>query len=150
MEFDMKNQWTKNADAIMKYAMEQNRSGKPFPIFFTCLGFQLAAYLTSNYDNSVLSRVHGDDAIVLPLDLTGKESYLMKTFTETQISNMTKGHGLMYYNHNWAVTVTTFNQNSRLKSFWDLIATTTTPYNEDFVAMMEAKDYPFFGVQFHP
>ena len=63
---------------------------------------------------------------------------------------MTKGHGLMYYNHNWAVTVTTFNQNSRLKSFWDLIATTTTPYNEDFVAMMEAKDYPFFGVQFHP
>ena len=72
MEFSMNNQWTKNADAILKYAMDQNKQGNPFPIFFTCLGFQLAAYLTANYDNSILTRVHGDDAIVLPLDLTGK------------------------------------------------------------------------------
>ena len=56
----------------------------------------------------------------------------------------------MYFNHNWAVTLNTFNQNQRLKSFWNVIASSTTPYNEDFVAVMEAKDYPFFGVQFHP
>ena len=42
----------------------------------------------------------------------------------------------MYYNHNWAVTLTTFNQNQRLKSFWNVVASSTTPFNEDFVAMM--------------
>ena len=39
MPFSMDNQWTRNADAILKYAMEQNRNGNPFPIFGTCLGF---------------------------------------------------------------------------------------------------------------
>lgn len=56
----------------------------------------------------------------------------------------------MYYNHNWAVTVDTFNTNLNLKNFWNMIATSTTPQNEKFVAYFESKKYPFYGVQFHP
>lgn len=66
------------------------------------------------------------------------------------MEKMTKGHGLMYFNHHWAVRINTFNQNKYLKGFWKLIATSTTPFNEEFVSVVEAKDYPFFGVQFHP
>jgi GMP synthase-like glutamine amidotransferase len=60
MDFSMSNQWTKNADAIFKYAQQQNDKGNPFPIFGTCLGHQLLAFLTSNYNDSILTRVHGD------------------------------------------------------------------------------------------
>jgi hypothetical protein len=60
MDFSMTNQWTKNADAIFKYAQDQNDKGNPFPIFATCLGHQLLAFLTSNYNDSILTRVHGD------------------------------------------------------------------------------------------
>lgn len=35
----------------------------------------------------------------------------------------------MYYNHNWAVTLDTFNSNTNLKSFWNLVATSVTPYS---------------------
>ena len=66
----MNNQWTRNADAIFKYAQEQNQKGNPFPLFCTCLGFQLISYLSSNYDDSILTAVQGDDAIVLPIDTT--------------------------------------------------------------------------------
>lgn len=60
MEFSLNNQWTKNADAILKYAKQQNDQGNPFPVFGTCLGAQLLSYLTSNYNDTILTRVHGD------------------------------------------------------------------------------------------
>jgi GMP synthase-like glutamine amidotransferase len=60
MDLTLNNQWTRNADAILKYAIEQTDKGNPFPIFATCLGHQLLSYLTSNYNDSILTRVHGD------------------------------------------------------------------------------------------
>lgn len=63
---------------------------------------------------------------------------------------MTKGHGIFYFNHNWAVSLDTFNTNINLKNFWNLIATGITPQNEKFVTSFEARKYPFYGVQFHP
>lgn len=56
----------------------------------------------------------------------------------------------MYFNHNWAVSLETYNTNSYLKNFWNLVSTATSPQNERFVASVEAKKYPFYGVQFHP
>ena len=59
MEFNMNERWTKNADAIVKYAMDQNDRGNVFPIWATCLGFQLMTFLTGGYINT-LTRVQGD------------------------------------------------------------------------------------------
>lgn len=36
---DITNTWTKNADYILKYAIEQNKKGNPFPVWGTCLGW---------------------------------------------------------------------------------------------------------------
>ena len=129
MYFSLDNQWTRNADTIFKYAKEQNKKGNPFPIFCTCLGFQLAAFLTSNYDNNVITDVQGDINIILPIDVVNKNSYLMETFTKNQMDKMTKGSGIMFYSHHYAVRLNTFNTNKYLKEFWNLIATSTTPYN---------------------
>lgn len=128
MEFSMNNQWTKNADAIFQYAKEQNDKGNPFPVFGTCLGHQLLSYLSSNHNDSILTRVHGDDAIILPITFVN-EGYLFATFNSNQIEKVTKGHGVLYFNHNWAVTLDTFNSNAPLKNFWNLISTSTTPQN---------------------
>jgi gamma-glutamyl hydrolase len=39
--------------------MAQNDKGNVFPVWGTCLGLQLLAYLTGNYSGSVLSPVRG-------------------------------------------------------------------------------------------
>jgi gamma-glutamyl hydrolase len=57
MDFDIKHRWTANADHILKYAIESNNRGNPFPIWGTCLGFELLAYLTSGYDPKVLFNI---------------------------------------------------------------------------------------------
>ena len=150
MEFSMNNRWTKNADAIVKYAMEENDRGNVFPIWATCLGFQLMSFLTGGYVDT-LTRVQGDGAIVLPINIKMPSSYIYSAMTPYQIEKMTKGGGILYYNHNWAVTVNTYNTNQKLKNFWNMVATSTSHGdNVDFVCTMEAKKYPFYGVQFHP
>lgn len=59
MDFNMNNTFTKNADTIMKYAIQQNKKGNVFPIWGTCLGHQLVSFLTSGYDHNVLKAVDG-------------------------------------------------------------------------------------------
>lgn len=59
MELNISNEFTKNADYILKYSMEQNDLGKPFPVWGICLGHQLLSYLTSGYDSQVIQRVTG-------------------------------------------------------------------------------------------
>jgi gamma-glutamyl hydrolase len=55
-----------------------------------------------------------------------------------------------YYHHKWAVSPELYTANTRLKDFFDV-----TAYNQDsegtpFVASVEARRYPFYGIQYHP
>ena len=59
IDFNMKNKWTQTADHILKYAINQNKNGNPYPVWGTCLGFELLVYLTSGYDDNCLERVRG-------------------------------------------------------------------------------------------
>jgi gamma-glutamyl hydrolase len=54
-KFDISDQWTKNAEAILNFAKTQNDNNNPFPIFGTCQGLELLCYLTSNYNHSILA-----------------------------------------------------------------------------------------------
>lgn len=59
MDIDITNTWTQNADYVFKYAMNENKKGNVFPIWGTCLGMQLIAYLTSGYDSKAIAPVRG-------------------------------------------------------------------------------------------
>merc|ERR1712013_584237 len=58
-----------------------------------------------------------------------------------------------YNSHRWGVRLETFGPNgdSSLHAFYKPTSTSTGKSTGDvFVATMEAYDYPFMGVQFHP
>jgi GMP synthase-like glutamine amidotransferase len=59
VDINITNIWTQNADYILKYGIEQNKKGNVFPIWGTCLGMQLLAYLTSGYDSKAIGPVSG-------------------------------------------------------------------------------------------
>ena len=109
------------------------------------------AYLTCNYDLSILSRVHGDDdGFIHPINIVSDNAYIFSAFTPNQKEKLTQGNGLMYFHHSYAILADTFNQNTKLKDFWTITATATTTSNETFAAALEAKNYPFYVFQFHP
>ena len=151
MEFNMKNRWTANADRILKYAKTQNDNGNVFPVWGTCMGFQLLGYLTGNYDPKILTSVRGQDGVINTLDFANRDkSYLYKDLTNDQLNKLSKGDGAVYFSHHWAITEATFNRISDLKNFWTIVSYTTSPYNEQFISSFESKKYPFYATQFHP
>ena len=45
------------------------------------------------------------------------------------MQKLTNGNGIMWYYHDWAVTIDSFRTNPYMDSFWNFIASATTPFN---------------------
>lgn len=149
MDLDINTPWTKNSEYILKYALEQNRKGNVFPIWGTCQGMQQLAYLTSGYDDKAIASVRGEVKIRNTLEVE-PDSVLFKDLTPQLRYHLENGDGILYFNHHFAVTKDYYDSSPLLKSFWAVEAYTTSPFNERFLSVFRARDYPFFGVQFHP
>lgn len=111
---------------------------------------QLLAYLTSGYDSKAIQPVRGDLAILNTLNITASSSYLFDGVSVDIKNKLTKGQGILYFNHHYAVIPSFASSNSKFSSFWNTIAITTTSYNDPFLSVTEAKEYPIYAVQFHP
>lgn len=146
---NINNIWTSNADYILKYAINQTNNGNPFPIWGTCLGWQLIAYLTSGYDIKSLSSVRGESGVVNTLKLFSP-SYLFDDMSAQLRYSLVSGTGLLFFNHVYAVLSNYTASNQKFKDFWNIVSTTTSSYNEEFISGVESKRGPFFGSQFHP
>ena len=134
--------------------MKQNDAGNVFPIWSVCLGYETVAVITSGNTNnmSTLSPVRGEINVINTMKFVNSSDrgYIFGDLPERLIQKLTTGQGVMFYDHNWIVSMDTYNNNKNLSSFWKVITETTSPYNERFVALWEARKYPFYGVQFHP
>jgi gamma-glutamyl hydrolase len=148
-EININNIWTSNADYILKYAINENKKGNPFPVWGTCLGWELISYLTSGYDSKWLTSVRGESAVKNRISIK-TPSYLFDDLSPTLKNSLENGVGIVYFNHVYAVTPSYYQTNQVLKSFWNIVSTTTSSYNEQFISAAESKEYPIYGVQFHP
>lgn len=77
-------------------------------------------------------------------------SYLFGDLSTTLKNNLENGNGIVYFNHVYAVSTSYYTTNEVFKSFWNIVSTTTSSYNEQFISGAESKEYPIYGVQFHP
>lgn len=145
----IKNKWTQNADYILKWAINENKKGRVFPVWGTCLGWELLAYLTSGYDSKVLSSVRGESGVRNTL-LIKQDGYLYSDLTPTLKYNLQNGQGVTYFNHVFAVSTAYYQSSQELKSFWEVTSTTKSSYNEEFISTAEGKEFPVFGIQYHP
>jgi len=55
-----------------------------------------------------------------------------------------------YNSHRFSVAPETFSTDWGLRTFWDVTSVSHMPNGTEFVASIEAKNYPIFGTQFHP
>ena len=59
-------------------------------------------------------------------------------------------NSITYNSHGSMILLKTFINNDGLRNFWKPISLSTDHLGLTFVSAMEALNYPFFGVQFHP
>jgi gamma-glutamyl hydrolase len=101
---------------------------------------------------TALSRVRGEINVLNTMKFVNPadKGYILGDLPDKLLQKLTTGQGVMFYDHNWIVSMDTYNSNKNLSTFWKVITESTSPYNERFVALWEARLYPFYGVQFHP
>ncbi len=148
-EIHIDNHWVKNANFILQFAIEENRRGNVFPIWGTCLGLELLTYLTSGFSETILQPIRGSEHMLNVLKFV-ERSVLFDDLDANLKSKLTTGPGILYFNHEDGLPIANFRENKRMTDFWRIASTTTSPGGDTFVSAMEAQNYPFFAVQFHP
>jgi len=119
-----------------QYAIHENNNGNYYPIWGTCLGFDILLMFANqkpSLKESLISfPLHG----VYPTTFTTNKTRLKKWFSANMLQKMKK-QPCVFHNHKYG--------NVTVPPTVDIVSK-----HDDFINMIEFKDYPFYGVQFHP
>ncbi|OQS05043.1 gamma-glutamyl hydrolase [Thraustotheca clavata] len=133
------------AKYLYDLAIEVNRNGTYFPLWGTCLGFEWLVQLTSN-NLKILDPVDAQD-VSSAISYTNEESRLF-SFSPS-FDALTKAP-LSAYFHHLGITTEHFLATESLSSFYKATATSLDRNGVEYIAAIEAKEYPIYGIQFHP
>ncbi|KAG7332015.1 hypothetical protein KOW79_003849 [Hemibagrus wyckioides] len=136
------------AGFYFRLALKANDEGDYFPIWGTCLGFQLLTVLVAG--ENLLSKTMADN-ISMPLNLTSdaRASRMFKSFPPELFRALSE-EPLTGNFHHYGVTEQVFVGNEKLSSFFTILSINQAENGAVFVSSMEGKKYPFYGVQWHP
>ncbi len=89
--------------------------------------------------------------LALPLRFTrsAKMSRLFRSFPPRLVLAI-RTQRLTFNSHDHGLLVSEYHSNRSLHSFFDMLSYNRTPAGQLFVSTMEARDYPFYGTQWHP
>lgn len=126
------------------------RQGKRFPNLGNLFRPWTFSLLDLLWRHSHFSSLQPENMLDTIQFITSNKGYLFTGMSNRKITKLTTGVGMTFFDHVGAVLTSTYESNTKLNSFWNLIAETTTSCNQTLVVAWEAKKYPFYSVQFHP
>ncbi|KAI1900916.1 hypothetical protein AGOR_G00054760 [Albula goreensis] len=140
--------YARAAKAFFRLAVEANDAGDYFPIWGTCMGFQLLTVLVAG--QNLLTNTTAEN-LALPLNFTDEaptsrmfedfSSELMKALSQEDVTGNF---------HHYGVSEKTFRGNDKLDQFYSILSTNIAVNDVEFVSTIEGRKYPFYGVQWHP
>ncbi|XP_032242688.1 gamma-glutamyl hydrolase isoform X2 [Nematostella vectensis] len=137
-----KSGYARTGAAIFDLAMEANDNGDVFPLWGTCLGFQLL-HVRAAKGKDVLTKCSGEN-VSLPLNFTDgyKDSRMFRNAHNDVTQDMAK-LGVTLNMHVNCVTVETYEKESSLSSFFKKLSTNMDKDDKvKFVSTVEGLKYP--------
>lgn len=144
------------AQKLYRLAVEANDRGDFYPIWGTCLGFELLSVLTA--DKNMLSNCSAND-IVLKMDFVeGGKMFEPSNYMDVPLGNTDYSKAMLElmskenvtYNFHHKCLLEESLKRVELDKFYRTLAYSTDANGLRFISAFEAYRYPFFGVQFHP
>jgi len=113
-----------------------------FPIWGICYGFHLLVCAISGLTHLKIHHSEGLQPIRI------YKSRMFSGFSK-QILDYLHSEST-FHNHDYGISVEDFTNNKDLMRFYNITATGVCDNNKTYVANIEAKYYPIYGLQWHP
>ncbi|KAL9956141.1 hypothetical protein ACROYT_G037577 [Oculina patagonica] len=134
-----------------------DKNGDVFPIWGECLGLELVSMLVARrnlrfgqLDSGFFTNVDAENislALNLPKDY--KTTSVWK-YAPTHVVRFLQNNRVAYNNHKKAITPQIYHNNSLLKNFFRIVATSKDRKGVEFISIMEGKRYPVYLFHWHP
>ncbi|XP_054814424.1 gamma-glutamyl hydrolase 2-like isoform X2 [Prosopis cineraria] len=135
---------------IFKKVLEKNDGGHHFPLYATCLGFELITMIVSE-DNNILEEVSAtNQASTLQF---AENATIDGTVFERFPAHLLKKLAtdcLVMQNHHLGISPRRFLDNKKLSSFFEVLTTSKDEDKKDYVSTVRSWNYPVTGFQWHP
>jgi len=140
------SKYYRSGKEMLELAKAANDQGDYFPIWATCLGFELVTYLTNNEEWN-LARCSSVKANALYEINTDSNLF---GEVDGELLDILSSQPVTANSHHWCLTRENFTR-FELNKFWkDPLSINFDENGFEFISSIEAKDYPFYGTQFHP
>lgn len=136
------------AQQLYNRAVLKNSQGEYFPIWGTCRGFELLTYLAAG-SKDILTNCKAEN-VALPLEFK-PDHKSSKLFGDApkDILDILESQNVTANFHHFCVTEANMTS-SGLEGDWRVTAVSKDTQGLEFVSSFEHRQYPFYGVQFHP
>lgn len=132
-------------------AIAAHANGDYFPIWGTCLGFELMAIMAAD-DHSILVTGLDSQNLPIPLELTplAATSRMLGKDAPQHLVHAMATQDITMNNHQAGVTPDTWSKNAKLSAMFNVLSNNVDRKGRPFVSTIEGKTLPFYGTQWHP
>ncbi|CAF3504123.1 unnamed protein product [Rotaria socialis] len=148
---DFSNEYFYVAKLFYAWSLKEfDETSKLFPVWGTCLGFEVLLMLTrSSID--ILEPCKGYDfATELTFMPDAADSQLLGSSLPLNIKNALQNDSTTANYHNFCMRPTNFSADPILSTFYKMLTISSDLEGKTFVSTIESRRYPVFGVQWHP
>lgn len=133
---------------IFDHAVRENDRGNYFPLWGTCLGFDLLAMMGENLTDGYFQRIqHATKFRLGPLIFNG--SSRIRSSLPMALQKKVAVSPVVHHLHEYGFDVTS-PHTKKLRSYLKIVSVDDADNGVRFMNMFEYKKYPFYGCQWHP
>ena len=133
---------------IFEHAVRENDRGNYFPLWGTCLGFELLAMMNEHIDHDYFKRIqHADKFRLGPL--TFNTPSRLRSGIPKMLQKKIRQSAVVQHIHDYGFDLTSAHT-KKLKKHLNIVSVDKADNGIEFINMFEYKKYPFYGCQWHP
>ncbi|KAJ7390169.1 hypothetical protein OS493_026676 [Desmophyllum pertusum] len=143
--------YLRTAKIIYDLALQAYDKDDPFPLWGTCLGFELLNIVTSGLGKEEFLASCDAENYSIPLEFT-HDAYGSRMFGSAPdgVMKTLKDQAVTFNMHKKCVTIERFWATNATAGFFNVLSTNKDRNGIEFISTVEGKKYPIYGTQWHP
>jgi len=141
--------FTKRTSFILHYAIRLNDKGIHFPVYGICQGHEVIVMGLAGKPQVIDHYVHPGQLDTVEITAAGFNSRMFGNMPD-HLAEFIKDRRSMFYNHRFGFNFSLTENNEIINDFFMVTAKGVDDNGKEFIAAMEAKNYPIYTVQYHP